>query len=317
MQISPETIQWLLAGDPAIRWQVQRDLLDAPQAEWQAEQRRLLTEGWAARMLAQQNEDGGWGRGVYGPKWTSTTYTLLSLREMGLPRDCPQARRGAEIVIDKLLGPTLDAAFLRRLVEFDRCIAGMVLEICIYFGVEDERIDALIANLLGEIMPDGGWNCRRHRKPAPHHSSFHTTLNVLDGLREVIELRPSTPVLAQVIAAEESARELLAQHHLFRSDKTGEVIHKTFDKISYPHRWFYDFLRGLAHFARADAPRDPRLQDGIDLLYQYQDHDGRWHNQVRHSGIVFFPMEGGREASRWNTLRALRVLRWWGQQPAG
>jgi len=316
MLISPATIQWLLAGDPAIRWQVMRDLLDAPAAEWQAECRRLLESGWARNMLDRQNADGGWGEGVYGPKWTSTTYTLLGLREMGLPGDCAAAQRGARVAIGKMLGETRDAAFMRRLQGCDRCIVGMILEISVYFGIEDERIDALVENLLSEQMPDGGWNCRRHRKPEPHHSSFHTTLNVLDGLWDYLELRPKAPFTTQVAAAESRAGELLLDHRLFRSDKTGQVIHKNFVQMSYPHRWFYDFLRGLEHFARAGAARDARLQDGIDLLYQYQTSDGRWRNQVRHSGKLFFILEPGREPSRWNTLRALRVLRWWHQQVA-
>lgn len=313
MKISPDTIQWLLAGDPAIRWQVMRDLLDAPEPEWQTERRQLIEKGWAASLLSRQNTDGGWGEGVYGPKWTSTTYTLLGLREMGLPGDCLQAQRGAQVVIEKMLGETRDAAFLRRLASCDRCIVGMILEISVYFGIVDDRIDALVENLLTEQMPDGGWNCRRNRKPYPHHSSFHTTLNVLDGLQDYLELRSSAPLIEKVEAAGRSARDLLLAHRLFRSDHTGLVIHENFAKMSYPHRWFYDFLRGLEHFARACAPRDPRLQDGIDLLHQYQTKDGRWNNQVRHSGKIFFTLEPGREASRWNTLRALRVLRWWDQ----
>ena len=311
MDISPDTIQWLLAGDPAIRWQVMRDLLDAPEVEWQAEQRQMLSRGWAADLLSRQNADGGWGEGVYAPKWTSITYTLLGLREMGLPGDCEPAQRGARVMIGKLLGETRDADFLRRLAACDRCIVGMILETSVYFGLEDERVEAIIENLLAEQMPDGGWNCRRHRKPYPHHSSFHTTLNVLDGLQDYLEIHPNAPLSAKVDAVERDARELLLAHHLFKSDKTGQVIHENFARISYPHRWFYDFLRGLEHFARAKAPRDPRLQDGIDLLRQYQTPDGRWRNQVRHSGKIFFTLEPGRDPSRWNTLRALRVLRWW------
>lgn len=311
MLISAETIQWLLAGDPAIRWQVMRDLLETPEVEWQTERRRLIEHGWASALLQHQNPDGGWGEGVYAPKWTSTTYTLLELRDMGLPGDCAQAQRGAEVVLGKMLGQTNDAAFHQHLANFDRCIVGMILEISVYFGIEDARVEALVENLLAERMADGGWNCRRHHKPYPHHSSFHTTLNVLDGLRDYAELRPGSVLAADVAAAERGAQELLLDHHLFRSDKTGQVIKDTFAQISYPHRWFYDYLRGLEYFARARAPRDPRLQDAIDLLLQHQTLDDRWRNQVRHSGKVFFTLEPGREPSRWNTLRALRVLRWW------
>lgn len=311
MRASEKTIAWLLAGDPAIRWQVMRDLIDAPEDEWQAERRRLLVEGWAARLIALQNPDGGWGQGAYSPKWTSSTYTLLALCEMGLPAGCEPARRGAQVVIGKLLGERLDEGFRKRLAAFDQCIAGMVLEICITFGFQDDRVDAVLDNLLAEQMDDGGWNCRKHRKPYPHHSSFHTTINVLDGLQTFLERCPDDPRAAAAALAEERARALLLEHRLFRSDKTGEVIHENFAKISYPHRWFYDYLRALEHFARAGAARDERLQEAIELLRGAQTAGGCWRNQVRHSGKVFFTLEPGREPSRWNTLRALRVLKWW------
>ena len=316
LQSSPDTIQWLLAGDPAIRWQVMRDLLDAPEAEWQAERQQMLAHGWASNLLARQNPDGGWGEGVYSPKWTSTTYTLLALREMGLPSDCSPAQRGARLVLDKILGETRDAAFQGRLAECDRCIVGMILALSTVFEIEDERVEALVENVLAERMPDGGWNCRRHHKPYPHHSSFHTTLNVLDGLRDTLERRPGSRLAADAAAAERGAQELLLEHRLFRSDKTGQVIKENFTKVVYPYRWHYDFLRGLEYFARARAPRDPRLQDAIDLLRQRQGDDGRWPNQKKYTGKVFFTLEPAREPSRWNTLRALRVLRWWESDPS-
>jgi hypothetical protein len=311
MLIPTDTFDWLLAGDPAIRWQVMRDLLEAPEAEWQAERRRTVETGWAADLLSRQNPDGGWGLGHYSPKWTSTTYTLLSLREMGLPGDTPAAQRGARVMLDAMLGKARDAAFERRLADCDRCIVGMMLELSVYFGIADARVDAIVENLLSERMDDGAWNCRRHRKPIPHHSSFHTTLNVLDGLRDYLETCAGEPLAAAVIEAERGAQEFLLQHRLYKSDKTGKVIRDNFAKISYPHRWYYDFLRGLDYLARARSPRDPRAQDAIDLLRARQEPDGRWHNQVVHSARVFFNLEPGPAPSRWNTLRALRVLRWW------
>jgi hypothetical protein len=307
-----DTIQWLLEGDPAIRWQVMRDLLDAPEAQWQAEREQMQVRGWAAQMLARQNPDGGWGEGVYSPKWTSTTYTLLSLREMGLPRENPQAQRGTQLMLAQMLGEQYDAAFQQRVERCDRCIVGMILELAVYFGADDARVEALVANLLAERMPeDGAWNCRRAIKPYPHHSSFHTTLNVLDGLRDYLELRPGAPQAEQAAEAERGAQEFLLAHRLFRSDKTGAVIHENFTKMAYPYRWYYDFLRGLETLARTRAPRDPRMQDAIDLLHQRQGSDGRWPNQKKYSGRIFFTLEPARQPSRWNTLRALRVQKWW------
>lgn len=315
MQIAPKTIDWLMEGDPAIRWQVMRDLLDAPETDWQAERQKVATEGWGARLLACQDADGRWGGGVYSPKWISTTYTLLCLRQLGLPRDCEAAQRGARIVIDQLLGKAFDAAFRKRL-NFDHCVEGMILELCVYFGIEDERVRAIAENLLAERMADGGWNCRKFHKPYPHHSSFYTTANVLESLRDLAELRPTDPLAPAVVEAERGARELLLQHRLFRSDKTGEVIREDFVKISNLYRWRYDYLRALDIFARVDAEKDPRLEEAIDLLCSTRHADGRWPNQRIYAGKVFFTMETAREPSRINTLRALRVLKWWENKDA-
>lgn len=306
-------IDWLMEGDPAIRWRTMRDLLDRPAEEWQPEQQRTLVEGWGALLLAQQDTNGLWGGGLYTPKWTSTTYTLLALRSIGIPRDTPPARRGARLVLDGMLGKTCDAAFLKRLAECDRCVVGMILNLVVYFGIEDERVEALIENLLAEKMPDGGWNCRRMRRPKPHHSSFNTTLNVLEGLRDVVELYPSH-LNQPVEAAEKGALEFLLQHHLFLSDHTGEVIDPRFTFLAYPPRWHYDILRGLSYFARIAAPHDARLQPAIDLLNQRRRKEGLWPVQHKYAGKNYFDMEKLGGPSRWNTQRALRVLRWWENQ---
>jgi hypothetical protein len=312
MNAMDEVIQWLLTGDPAIRWQTKRDLLDTPAHEWQVDQQATLSEGWGTQLLARQDADGRWGGGIYSPKWISTTYTLLMLRAIGIPRSCAAAQRGAHLVVDALLGATLDDPFQRKLAACDRCIVGMVLQIALYFDIVDARIDAILDNLLSEIMPDGGWNCRRHRRPFPHHSSFHTTFNVLDGLRDYQEFGDQSRQ-DEVTAAERGALELMLQHRLYKSDHTGEAINPKFTLFSFPPRWHYDVLRGLDYFARANAPRDERLQDAIDLLHERRRTDGRWPVQHKYSGKVFFEMEKIGGPSRWNTLRALRVLRWWGE----
>lgn len=304
-------IYWLLEGDPAIRWQTMRDLLDAPEAECQAERQRTAETGWGARLLAAQDADGKWGGGIYSPKWISTTYTLLTLCAMGIPRDCAAAQRGAKLMIDTLLGEQCDARFQQKLFSCDRCIVGMILQVAVYFQLADERIEAIVDNLLQEEMADGGWNCRRHRRPEPHHSSFHTTFNVLDGLRTYVELYPGTRH-ADVLAAEKRAQELMLQHHLYKSDKTDEIIHRHFALMAFPPRWHYDFIRGLDYFTRAQAPYDERLNDPIALLLSKQHADGLWSIEYTYGAKVFFTMEGAsKKPSRWNTLRALRILRWW------
>ena len=319
-------IEWLMEGDAAIRWQTMRDLLGAPESEWQAERERTLETGWGAQLLALQAPDGSWGGGIYTPKWISTTYTLLLLCRLGIPQTNASGAKAARLALDSMLGETCDAKFMQRLAICDRCIVGMILQFTVYFGIEDERIEALVANLLNERMPDGGWNCRRARLPKPpHHSSFHTTLNVLEGLREYLATPtpPGAPVGARprhdaVLTAEQSALELMLAHHLFKSHQTGENIDlkKKFTLLAFPYRWHYNVLRGLEYFACAahggvPAARDPRLQDAIDLLQDQRREDGRWPLQYKFSGKVFFDMEKVGKPSRWITLRALRVLRWW------
>ena len=307
--IDPTVIDWLLAGDPAIAWQTQRDLLDAPATVWQPLRQRTLTEGWGARLLALQDPDGGWGGGAYSPKWISATYTLLTLCDIGVPPDSPHVQRGARYVLGKLLGETCDVTFRERLAACDRCIVGMLLRIAVCFGVDDLRIAAMVENLLDERMPDGGWNCRRLRQPRPRHSSFHTTLNVLEGLQAYLDTY-GNGLSEDVRVARRGAHELLLEHQLYRSDKTGKVIRDEWTHPVYPHRWHYDLLRGLVSFAHAKARYDPRLEDAVTLLQQRRQSDGRWARGKAYTGREFFSMERA-GSSRWNTLRALRVLRWW------
>jgi len=317
MESLDTSLAWLMAGDPAIRWQTMRDLLDETPAAWQAEQQRTLTEGWGSRLLACQNPDGGWGKGVYSPKWTSTTYTLLTLQNMGIPRSSTAAQLGTQVMLREMLGETRDAAFEKQLAECDRCIVGMLLLLAVTFESDAARITAMLENLLAERMPDGGWNCRKRHRPSPHHSSFNTTINVLEGLRAALEMERCGALAGAVRAAEQDALGLLLQHRLFRSDKTGTIIRPEFTLLAYPYRWHYNVLRALAFFAQAGAERDPRLQEAIDLLRARQGPDGRWRNQKKFSGLSFFELEMGREPSRMLTLQALRVLRWWSPEEFG
>ncbi len=183
----------------------------------------------------------------------------------------------------------------------------MVLSLLSYFGIEDERLETIARHLLDEQMPDGGWNCRRPRGAT--HSSVHTTLSVLEGLR-LYELRRAG-CLPAVRGAQHRGREFLLAHRLFRSHRTGAVIKPAFTLFSFPPRWYYDVLRALDHFQAVDAPRDPRLADAIDLVRGRRRPAGRWPLQNRHRGEVYLCVERLGAPSRWNTLRALRVLKWW------
>ena len=304
-----EIVDWLMDGDPAIRWQVLRDLLAAPASDWTRERRRVATDGWGARLLKLQDPEGTWGQSLYGcPKWTCTTYTLLLLRDMGLPPDCKPAQRGAAIILHRGVPGPAEADLRRSLARTDTCIVGMWLGLGAYFAKGDPKLPVMANHLLDEQMPDGGWNCRRRKRGGAVHSSFHTTLNVLEGLREAIA-RSIGPA-DRLRAAETRALEFILAHRFYRSDKTGQVIDEKFTRLSYPPRWHYDVLRGLDYARTTPATiTDPRTQDALDLLQSRRRPDGRWTAQNKHPGKVYFDLEPARDPSRWNTLRALRCLR--------
>ena len=242
-------LDWLMEGDSAIRWQVMRDLLDAPEKEWRSERRRTLAEGWGARFLSGQDSEGVWGGGLYSPKWISSTYTLLTLADIGVPRDCAGARRGTRVALDGLYGLEAGDSLYKRTNDFDQCVSGMLVRLACYFGVGAARVNVMVQSLLENRMPDGGWNCRIKRRPRPVHSSFHTTINVLEGLREAAEQETGAHA-EKIREAEAGAREMLLRHGLFRSHRTGLIIDKRWTLLSYPPRWHYDLLRALDHFAR-------------------------------------------------------------------
>jgi hypothetical protein len=229
---------------------------------------------------------------------------------MGLPEDCPRAVRGAKILLDRGLRFTESVRgktkFPESLQRLDTCVVGMWFSLGCYFDPENSRLDRISQYLLDEQMPDGGWNCRRVRAGATH-SSFHTTLNVLEGIRIAISRRIG-PV-AKLKAAEARAIEFMLMHHLYLSDKTGKIIKDAFTQFSFPPRWHYDVLRGLDYLRCVGMQVDHRLGEARALVISRRLPDGRWPLQNRHPGKVFFNMESVGRPSRWNTLRALRVLR--------
>lgn len=309
-------IDWLLAGDPAIRWQVMRDLGDADEKDVLRERRKVAREGWGARLLAKQDPRGTWAKGqttddgLYSPKWTSTTYTLLLLRDCGLPAENRAARKGASVLLDRGLQPDgginygIWARWLRR---GETCITGMVLSILSHFRIDDDRLDDVANHLLDQQMPDGGWNCRRYAGAT--HSSVNTTISALEGLWLYGLHRAGGD--RRVKAAQRRGREFLLTHRLFRSDRTGEVINPKFAWMVFPPRWHYDILRALDHFQAVKAPRDERLGEAVEIVRGARGADGRWAHLHAYRGKTYFQMERLGGPSRWNTLRALRVLRWW------
>jgi hypothetical protein len=305
VEADSEVISWLLSGDAAIRWQVLRDLLKRPSREVLNERRKVAHQGWGARLLSLQDDEGTWGRGLYNPKWTSTTYTLLLLRDLGLLPNASEVHRACELLLDEGLRPDGGVNFGSERSE--TCITGMILSVVTYFQHADERLGQITSYLLREQMADGGWNCRRWRGAT--HSSVHTTINVLEGLHchDLLGGRRSTALRR----AAANGREFLLQHRLFRSHRTGRVIRPEFTRLSFPPRWHYDILRALDYFRAVGAPRDPRLSEAVGIVRTKVRPDGRWVLENSYSGRSFFNLERPALPSRWNTLRALRVLEWW------
>lgn len=301
-------LTWLLEGDPAIRWQVLRDLAGAPEPEWRSEQRQVASTGWGAELLGHQNEDGRWTSHVYGYKWISTTYSLVLLRRMGLPADDPRVTTSCRLFLDEALWHDGGINVTATVKYGETCVTGMVLALLSWFRIDDPRRERLVEFLLAAQMGDGGWNCERHRGAT--HSSFHTTINVLEGLREYAEAGGAQAAATE--QAESRGRDFLLEHRLFRSHRTGEVVDQKMLRLSFPPRWHHDILRGLDYFRAAGTARDPRLGDAVDVLVKKRRKDGRWPLQQRYSGRTWFEMEEVGQPSRWNTLRALRVLEWWG-----
>jgi len=314
-QSTDRTVQWLLDGDTAIRWQTLRDLLGASKRVIEQEQSKVARDGWGARLLAKQDAEGTWsgGRssdgGLYSPKWTSTTYTMLLLRDLGLRSNSRQARKACALLLDRGLQRDGGINYGWR-GRSETCITGMVLSILAHFRHDDSRLEKIAKYLLAAQMADGGWNCRRPMGAT--HASMHTTISVLEGLR-LLELHLEEGIDA-LRAAQRRGREFLLAHRLFRSHRTGNVIKSEFTRFVFPPRWHYDILRALDYFQAVDAARDPRLAEAIDIVHRRRGEDGCWPLEYSYKGKTYFVLERIGAPSRWNTLRALRVQKWWARE---
>ena len=237
---------------------------------------------------------------------------MLLLRELGLPANNAKARKTCGVLLDRGLQPDGGVAYdawAQWTKKGETCVTSMALSILSYFEYDDDRLDAIASHLLGEQMPDGGWNCR-HVSGATH-SSMNTTILALEGLLFYERFRERD--MRAVRAAQNRGREFLLEHKLFRSHRTGKVIKPDFTRFVFPPQWHFDVLRALDHFRDAGARRDERLSNAIDLVHTRRRPDGRWRLDYRYRGKAHFHMERVGAPSRWNTLRALRVLKWWEQ----
>jgi hypothetical protein len=304
-------IEWLLDSDPSIRWQVMRDLLGEPDPKVARERLQVAEEGWGARLLDLQGADGHWGGAAFVPRaWISTLDTLQLLRDIGIDPSSDRMGRAVGLVRDRCTwGAEFgDSPFFAG--EVEPCINGRVLAIGAYFG---EASDRLAERLLHEQLSDGGWNCSA---PPSQRASFHTTICVLEGLLEYEKAKGPLP---DVTAARLRGQEYLLERRLFRSRSTGQIIDfdrkvrkpATWTEFSFPTRWRYDILWGLDYMRRAGVVPDERLAEAVDLVAKKRDDSGRWPLENPHAGTAHFEIEGpAGEPGRWNTLRALRVLRW-------
>ena len=304
-----DVIAWLMEGDPSIRWQTQRDLLDRADSTWKRERAKVATTGWGGDLLQRQDSDGGWSNAVYSPKWTSTHYTLLQLVRLGLAPSHPAGRRGVRRILAAARNQDGAVNVFKTVPHPDECVNGMVLLMASYFGVTGSRINELAHWLAGRGMSDGGLNCDEWRGAT--HGSFHTTISALEGFDAYLATNPPAAEGRAVREAVGQGREFLLRHRLYQSHRTGEIADRAFIQLSFPPRWHYDILRALDYFAAADFDRNERFSDAIEILQRKRRPSGKWPLQNHHQGRLHFRMERGGEPSRLNTLRALRVLRWW------
>jgi hypothetical protein len=308
-------LDWLLDSDPAIRWQVLRDLVRAPAAVVAAERARVATEGWGARLLGLQGEDGQWAGGAcfparsiepydksQGQPWISTLPTLQLLCDFGVDPSDDRVRRAVALVKDRCRWEHAGQPFFSG--EVEPCINGRTVTLGTYFG---QNVDSVVARLLNEQLEDGGWNCEMENGSV--RSSFATTINVLEGL---LAHERATGGSAESIAVRRRGEEYLLERKLMRRKSTGEVVDPAWLQFSFPARWHYDVLRALDYFRSVGDAPDSRIEEAIALVRAKQQKNGTWLLENTHPGKVHFALEDGDgRPSRWNTLRARRVLDWY------
>jgi hypothetical protein len=303
-----QRIQWLLEGDVSIQYQVHRDLLNSDRPQLRE---RIATEGWGAEFLQLRNQNGHWGRGFYQPKWISTHYTVLDLKNLGIAPHQQAISQSISLILRDNISQDGGVNPAVTIEQSDVCVNGMFLNYACYFKVEREALHSIVDFVISQQMEDGGFNCQLNQGGAVH-SSLHSTISLLEGILEYA-WNGYNYRLAELTQIAAEAREFILQHRLFRSDHTGEIIDKRYLMLSYPSRWRYDILRALDYFYFAEIPYDPRMQEAFEVLHKKRRKDGTWPLQAKHPGQTHFEMEKPGKPSRWNTLRALRVLNYYGQ----
>jgi hypothetical protein len=322
---NPSVIQWLLDSDPSIRWQTMQALTNASAEEVAAERAKVATEGWGAQLLALQGADGSWAGAAWNHGWDSTMHVLSLLRELGLDPASDEARRAVGRVRDHVRWKGWDwdgnwhgTDFVGNPFfagEVEPCINGQVGASGAYFG-QDTQSERIIDLLLAQQLLDGGWNCEAANGST--RSSFNTTICVLEALLEYEQAGGNN---TKVIEARLRGQDYLLERHLFRRLSTGEVIERdregatAFTRFAFPTWWHYDVLRGLDYLRSAGATPDERVVEAIELVESKRDGDGRWPLENQYPGTMAVEIDDGEgRPSRWNTLRAIRVLNWYSAQ---
>jgi hypothetical protein len=301
-------LDWLLDADSSIRWQVMRDITHELADVIAAERSRIATEGWGARLLALQAPDGLWAGNAFSQDRTDTFHVLELLRRLGLDPGSEQAHTAIGLVREHVTWgdgawwdpPWKDQGFFEG--EVEPCINGNVVATGSYFGVD---MTPLVERLLGEQLPDGGWNCEVENGATV--SSLGTTINVLEGL---LAHERAIGGSDEVRAARRRGEAYMLERRLFRRKSTGEIIEPSWLQFSFPTWWHYDVLRGLDYLRLAGVKGDDRVAEAIEVVESNRDGDGQWPLQNVHEGEPHFQMEEMGRPSRWNTLRAMRVLDW-------
>jgi len=297
-------LDWLLQGDVSIQYLTKKYLLNEKDLNYL--RKRIATEGWGKKFLDARMPTGHWGNGFYQPKWISSHYTLLDLRYLEIEPVAP-IMETITLILDQSRAPDGSINEAKTKKSGDMCVNGMFLNYASFFGTPENQLHSIVDYLLDNQMPDGGFNCEWKTSGAVH-SSMHTTICILEGLWEFSKAgytyRMDDCHLARI-----GAEEFLLMHHLFKSDQSGEVIDKRWTMLSFPSRWRYEILRALVYFENAGRPYDPLMNDAIDILIAKRRKDGTWPVQAKHAGLVHFDLEQPGTSSRFNTLRALRVLK--------
>jgi hypothetical protein len=297
-------IDWLLSGDVSIQYQVKRDLLNSSKEELTSLQEQIPLKGWGRKFLSKRDKKSGlWGGGIYTPKWISTHYTLLDLKNLCIPQTNKEYRESSEILLDRLW---FNNGIVAKNRLQDICVSGMLLSICGYAKIQSPKFNEIIDYLIHHHLTDGGWNCNWAR--GSKVSSVHTTLTVLEGIHD-LESNKYYYRIEELNSLRDKAHEFLLKRNLYKSLSTGEPIDNNFLALTYPCRWRYNTLRCLDYFQSVNTPYDIHIQDAINILISKRSKNGKWKVQHRIAGQVHFDMEKTGDYSRWNTLRALRVLK--------